>query len=125
MSGSVLALVAAPAGAIDRPSLEALTLAAASAAALGAPLEAIVVADGASSPTVAAGLRSPTVATALVIDHPSLTVDHPDGWAAALAGLIEARQPAAVFGPGTERGNELMARMAARLALPFAANCVA
>jgi electron transfer flavoprotein alpha subunit len=30
-----------------------------------------------------------------------------------------------VFGPGTERGNELMARIAARLGLPFAANCVA
>ncbi len=58
------------------------------------------------------------------IDHPSLTADHPDGWAAAIAQVVETRRPEAVVGPGTERGNELLARVAARLALPLATNCV-
>jgi len=43
----------------------------------------------------------------------------------ALATAIAQLDPEAVFGPGTERGNEVMARVAARLALPFAANCIA
>jgi electron transfer flavoprotein alpha subunit len=45
----------------------------------------------------------------------------PDALAAAIAQL----NPSAVFAAGTERGNEVMARLAARMGLPFAANCVA
>ena len=48
----------------------------------------------------------------------------PAGWAAALVGAIEQRAPSAVLAPGTERGNEVMAHVAARLDLPMAANCV-
>ncbi len=48
----------------------------------------------------------------------------PDGWAAAIVGVIEERSPAAVIGPGTDRGNEVLAHVAARLDLPMAANCV-
>jgi electron transfer flavoprotein alpha subunit len=65
------------------------------------------------------------VTTALVVQHAQLTTDHPDGWAAALAQVVEARTPAAVVGSGTERGNELLARVAARMGLPMAANCLA
>ena len=43
----------------------------------------------------------------------------------ALASAIVALDPTAVIGPGTERGNEIMARVAARTGLPFAANCTA
>ena len=45
----------------------------------------------------------------------------PDAVAAAAA----ATDSAAFFAAGTERGNDMMARIAARLGLPFAANCVA
>jgi electron transfer flavoprotein alpha subunit len=45
----------------------------------------------------------------------------PDALAAAIANL----NPEAVFAAGTERGNEVVARVAARLGLPFAANCIA
>src|SRR6188472_494901 len=48
----------------------------------------------------------------------------PAGWAAALASRIEERTPSAVLAPGTARGNELLAHVAARLDLPMAANCV-
>jgi electron transfer flavoprotein alpha subunit len=45
----------------------------------------------------------------------------PDALAAAVAEL----EPGAVIAAGTDRGNDLMARIAARLGLPFAANCTA
>jgi electron transfer flavoprotein alpha subunit len=49
----------------------------------------------------------------------------PDALAAALAQAAEELNVSAVFAAGTERGNEVMARLAARLGLPFAANCIA
>ncbi len=47
----------------------------------------------------------------------------PDGWATAIANATTERGPAIVVGPGTERGNEVLAHVAAILDLPFAANC--
>jgi len=47
----------------------------------------------------------------------------PDGWAAALAQATTERGPTVVVGPGTERGNEVLAHVAAILDLPMAANC--
>jgi len=49
----------------------------------------------------------------------------PDALAAALARAVEELDAAAVFAAGTDRGNEVMARLAARLDLPLAANCIA
>jgi electron transfer flavoprotein alpha subunit len=43
----------------------------------------------------------------------------------ALADAVVQVEPSAVIGPGTERGNDLVARIAVRLGLPFAANCTA
>ena len=48
----------------------------------------------------------------------------PDALAAALAQAADDLSASAVFAPGTERGNEVMARLAARAGLPFAANCI-
>jgi len=49
----------------------------------------------------------------------------PAAWSAAIAAEIERQGPSAVLAPGSERGNELLAHLAARLELPMAANCVA
>jgi electron transfer flavoprotein alpha subunit len=49
----------------------------------------------------------------------------PDGCGAALARLVSERQPSAVLAPGTDRGNEVLAHVAAMLDLPMAANCTA
>jgi electron transfer flavoprotein alpha subunit len=46
----------------------------------------------------------------------------PAGWAAAIVELVSQRAPGAVIAPGTDRGNELLAHVAARLDLPMAAN---
>ena len=124
MSAPVLALITISAGVPERASLEALALARGLAAGTGARLQAILVADGPGAASSAARLAGLGIATAIAVEHAVLTFDHPDGWAAAIAQIVEARQPAAVVGPGTERGNELLARVAARLGMPLAANCV-
>jgi electron transfer flavoprotein alpha subunit len=46
----------------------------------------------------------------------------PAGRAAAIAQLIELLSPSAVVAPGSDRGNEVLAHLAARLDLPMAAN---
>jgi electron transfer flavoprotein alpha subunit len=48
----------------------------------------------------------------------------PAAWAEALAGVISDRAPSAVIASGTDRGNEVLAHVAARLDQPLAANCV-
>ena len=48
----------------------------------------------------------------------------PDGSATALTEVVRERAPSAVVAPGTERGNEVLAHVAAQLDLPMAANCV-
>jgi electron transfer flavoprotein alpha subunit len=47
----------------------------------------------------------------------------PAAWAQALVELAQQRSAAAIVGPGTDRGNEVMAHVAAKLGQPMAANC--
>jgi electron transfer flavoprotein alpha subunit len=49
----------------------------------------------------------------------------PDAVAAILAKAADDLAVSAVFAAGTDRGNDVMARLAARTGLPFAANCIA
>jgi electron transfer flavoprotein alpha subunit len=49
----------------------------------------------------------------------------PGAWAQTLVELAAQRSPSAIVGPGTERGNEILAHVAAKLDLPMAANCTA
>jgi electron transfer flavoprotein alpha subunit len=117
----VLVLVEHAAGAVSEPSLQALTLARSFAG--GEPVHVLIVgADGASA---AATLGSQGVSVAHVANHEALGVFAPDAWAAALAEVAERLPAGAVFAAGTERGNEVMARLAARTGLPLAANCIA
>jgi len=55
----------------------------------------------------------------------AITPFAPDAIAAILQRAADDLKPAAVFAAGTDRGNEVMARLAARAGLPFAANVVA
>ena len=48
----------------------------------------------------------------------------PSAWAQALSGHIAQRSPDVVIAPGTDRGNEVLAHVAAMLDQPMAANCV-
>jgi electron transfer flavoprotein alpha subunit len=48
----------------------------------------------------------------------------PAAWAAAIREVISLRAPAAVIAAGSERGNEVLAHVAARLGLPMSANTI-
>ena len=47
----------------------------------------------------------------------------PAAWAHAIVELIDRLAPTAVVGPGTDRGNEVLAHVAAKIDQPMAANC--
>jgi electron transfer flavoprotein alpha subunit len=48
----------------------------------------------------------------------------PAAWAQTLVELAQARGATAVVGPGTDRGNEVLAHVAAKLDQPMSANCM-
>jgi electron transfer flavoprotein alpha subunit len=61
-------------------------------------------------------------------DAEAVTIDGtyaPAAWAQAIVDEIEQRHPTTVIAPGSDRGNELLAHVAAILDQPLAANCVA
>jgi electron transfer flavoprotein alpha subunit len=71
-----------------------------------------------------------TFARSLGDDVHAVAIDDRDGyapaaWGQALAAATRERTPSTVIAPGTERGNEVLAHVAAELDLPMAANCTA
>ena len=116
---TVLVLVTTADGAPDKVALQALTLGRGLAA--GGAVHALVLGDDA----VAAGLGAWGATTVHVAKHPALDVPAPDAAARILDDLAGSLGADIVVGPGTEEGNTVLARAAARAGLPFAANCVA
>ncbi len=90
-------------------SLETLTL----AGSLGEP-EAVAVGAVAAS----------GVARLWQVEHPLLSDYAPEAIGEALAQLVGREMPSAVLAAGTERGNEVMAHLAALLDLPLATNVI-
>lgn len=78
--------------------------------------------DGAAALAAAVGAQGAT--TLHVAEHDALGAYAPRALAGALHQLVEREAPVAVVGPGTERGNEVLAHLAAFAGLPLAANCV-
>jgi electron transfer flavoprotein alpha subunit len=107
----------------ERTTLEALVIARGLLAGGSAgPIEAVLVGEGAAAP---AGYLAPQgVATAHLVSHPSLGSYAPAAWAAAIAELAATRSASVVVASGTDRGNEVMAHVAARTGLPLATNCL-
>jgi electron transfer flavoprotein alpha subunit len=110
----VLVLVEQTDGKVADPSLQTLTL----ARSFGQPVHALLVG-------VAADLTQHGVSVTHVAEHVGLGSYAPDAWAAILHQRAVSVNAGAVLAAGTERGNEVMARLAARTGLPLAANCVA
>jgi electron transfer flavoprotein alpha subunit len=105
-------------GAVDEPSLQAATLARSLAG--DQPGHALVAS---SSPL--RGLDGPVPVDAVhVAVHDAFASYAPRGIAEAIVELAGRLGATAVVGPGTERGNEVLAHVAASLDLPLAANCV-
>jgi electron transfer flavoprotein alpha subunit len=112
---TVLVLVEQDSGTVDELSLQALAL----ARQLGEPLAALLVGGA-----VAAGaLGAHGVTSAHVAEDERLRDYAPGAWARCVTDLVGRLDPSAVVAPGSNSGNEVMAHVAARLGLPFAANC--
>jgi electron transfer flavoprotein alpha subunit len=116
----VLVLAEHDRGTLNDLSLQAMALGRQLAASAGEPLDAIVV--GGDGRSLADTLGAHGAATVHVADHEGLTDFAPDAWAASVADVIQRTHPSIVLAAGSDRGNEVMARVAARLDLPLAAN---
>ncbi len=119
----ILAIIEHDKDKINDVSLEMLALARNLSKALNAPLEAAII--GRNVKNLAEALKTHGVALVNIIEDERFGKESPEAAAKSLAQLIEKRGPRAVVAGGTERGNELMARISARLSEPMAANCVA
>lgn len=117
----VLAFVEHADGAVDETGLELVTAGHQIAADLGVTLTAVLVGPGAE--TVAARLGAYGAADVRVVSHPDLGSYAPAAYAAGIVQLAAVLQPVAVLASGTEKGNEVLAHVAARTDLPMAANC--
>jgi electron transfer flavoprotein alpha subunit len=122
MSGAVVVFVEHTGAEPDRLSLEALALGRSVAGALGAPLDAILLGSAASD--AATRLGSHRVGLAHVAEDARLDDYGPAAWAAAIRAVVAVRSPSAVIAAGSERGNEVLAHVAARAGVPMAANVV-
>jgi len=120
MSGPVLVFVEHTDGVPDRLSLEAVTFGRELASALGADLEAVVL--GSRAPNAAGALRGLGIGRAHAAPDDRLDVYGPAAWGAALDALLGRVGAAAVVAAGSDRGNEVIAHLAARRGLPMAAN---
>jgi electron transfer flavoprotein alpha subunit len=108
---TALVLVEHADGEPDELSLQSLAF----ARTLGEPVEALLVGGADAAAKLA-------VDSAHVAELEGSYA--PGAWATAVQELIERRSPSAVVAAGTDVGNEVLSHVAARLDLPFAANCV-
>jgi electron transfer flavoprotein alpha subunit len=106
---------------VDEPSLQAATLGRSLADASGAAVAAFLASD-----TVSLAVENPPAVGAVhVAVHEAYASYAPRAVAEAIVELAGRLSATAVVGPGTERGNEVLAHVAAILDLPLAANCIA
>jgi electron transfer flavoprotein alpha subunit len=108
-------------GSVDEPSLQALTLARAFTG--GGAVDAIC-ACGDSPQALTGALAGHGVETLHAAVDELFAAYAPRAIAEAIAELAQGLSATAVVGPGTERGNEVLAHVAALLDAPLAANCV-
>ena len=109
-------------GTMAEASREALTFARALAEKMSGTMHAALIgSDSDEMATEATAYGAHTVHT--VIDD-VMSDFGPEAWGETIVQLIDELDPDAVLACGTERGNEVMAQAAARMDIPFVANCV-
>ncbi len=116
----ILGIIEHDRGQLNNQSLEMLTLARQVAADEGVGVTAVLIGEVAAP--LADNLATYGVSQAIVVSHAGLADYAPEAWAAAVAQVAQAKSPKAIMATGTDRGNEIMAHIAARLNLAMAAN---
>ncbi len=114
---STLVVVEHDRGTLAPASLEAF----AAARTLGDDVHALTL--GATADGLAGTLAAYGAVVVQQVHHELLADYGPEAWGEAVAQAVRTLRPAAVLACGTDRGNEVMAQAAARLDLPFVANC--
>jgi len=117
----IAGLVEHEGGVVTEPSLQTLTLGRRLAERVGVPLAALVI--GSEARPVVDGLAAYGVSAVHLAGDDWLDRYAPAAWAACVVDLIARAHPSAVLAAGTDRGNEVMAHVGARMGLPVAANC--
>ena len=118
----ILGLIEHDQGALSERTLETLTLARTLAKDLDTPLEAVLVGEEING--LADELSAYGVSRVHLIQHEGLKDYAPDAWAQSIVQLIEVQSPTAIFAPSSERGNEVLARVAAKMDMPMVSNCI-
>jgi electron transfer flavoprotein alpha subunit len=113
----MLVLIEHQDGRPDELSLQALALT--RTIAENAPLEALLIGPGGTDAANELGAHG--VTTAHVAEDDRLAAYAPAAWARCVTQAAEGAT--AIVAAGSNRGNEVMAHVAARMDLPFAANC--
>lgn len=117
----ILGIIEHDRGNLNAVSLEMLTLARDLAGKVNASLQAVVVGDE-GRPLVGV-LQGYGVDKVHLVTHEAVDDYAPEAWARSILQLMEEAKPEAVLAPGTDRGNEVLAHVAAVAELPMAANC--
>ena len=118
----ILALVDHDRGRLDELALEALSFGRRLAERLELPLHAVLIGSSARDLTGAVGAYGASSIHLVVDDR--LVEYAPEAWAESVVQLAATTRPQAILAPGSTRGAEVMAHVAARSDLPLAANCV-
>jgi electron transfer flavoprotein alpha subunit len=87
-------------------------------------LQALALARGLGSPVHAVSVGGPAEVAVDVLHVAQIDKAFaPGAWAASVVDVVGRISPEYVVAAGSDRGNEVLAHVAARLDLPFAANC--
>jgi electron transfer flavoprotein alpha subunit len=109
-------------GILAEAAREALTAGRDLAAKLAVPLHATTIGDVADD--LAGELATFGAEVIHQVHHPILSDYGPESWGEAVAQLALTEGAKAVVSIGTDRGNEVLAHVAALMEQPFAANCL-
>jgi len=122
VNGPVVVLCDHDRGLLAEASLEALTFGRELAFRMGLSCQAVLIGKGAEK--AASQLHLYGAEAIHIGTHDLLTDFGPEAWGTTLAQLVSSIDAIAAIASGTDRGNEVLAHMAAQLNLPFVANCV-
>ncbi|MBL8046750.1 MAG: electron transfer flavoprotein subunit alpha/FixB family protein, partial [Anaerolineales bacterium] len=119
----ILGLIEHDRGKLNDLSLEMVTFGRRLAQQFGQPFQAVLIGEAARP--LADRLPEYGVSVAHLAQHERLDDYAPEAWAQCVVDLIGTLNATLVLAPGTDRGSEVLAHVAARANLPLAANCTA
>jgi electron transfer flavoprotein alpha subunit len=119
----MIGLIETEGDAVSESSLQMLTFARQTAERTGDEMVALIL--GGAAAALAGTLGRYGVSRIIRVEHERLSDEAPEAWAGAALQVMRDRSPQTVLAAGTDRGNEVMAHLAAKADLPLGVNCSA